>query len=233
MQILLDLMNIFNKVIIILLVSLFGVTTGGWVRPEVPQPIGRLDQPPIAGEILDYLFVEVNGASRTVKSGQELTIVRGDSVLIKEAVLRNHSIPPKDVQVVGLMRAHHGRNDARGLTFRTKDLASRLSEEGNGQVYAVIVRSKKVLHGTVYIRIREATLRYAEVLINDTKRILRDGETLKLSSKDMFKLNKVVTNLEHDDGVVFQIAEGSHGERAIRFLRHGVAFATIPLIVEE
>lgn len=233
MQILVDLMNICNKVIMILLVGLVGVTTGGWVRPQAPQSTGRLDQPSSAGEILDYLLVQVNGAPRMVKSGQELTIVRGDSVLIKEAILRNQTIQPKEVQVVGLMRTHHGRNDARGQIFRTKDLASRLSEEGKGQVYAVIVRSKKLLHGTVYIKIREAALRYAEVLINDTKHILRDGETLKLSSKDMFKLNKVVTNLEDEDGVVFQIAEGSHGERAIRFLRHGVAFATIPLIVEE
>ena len=226
-------MNILGKLSVAFFFATYSASGWGWVRPENPSQLGSMIKPSHFEDVLDYVLVEVNGASRVVKNGQELAIVRGDTLVIKEAVLRNQAISPKEVQVVGLMRSRQGRSEARGLTFQTRDLASRLSEAGKGQVYAVFARSKKLLHGTVYIHIQEATLRYAEVLINDSRRILRDGETLKLSSKDMFKLNKVVTNLDRDDGVVFQIAEGSRGERAIRFLRHGVAFATIPLIIEE
>jgi hypothetical protein len=226
-------MNNVRKFIIPLIVAAQSASAWAWVRPAVPTQIGTRTAPSRSDDVLDYIVVDVNGVSRIVKNGQELAIVRGDALRIKEAVLRNQAISPKEVLVVGLMRSHQGRADVRGLLFHTKDLASRLSEDGKGQVYAVGVRSKKILHGMVYVNIREATLRYAEVFINDTRRILRDGETLRLSAKDMFKLNKVVTNLDRDDGVVFQIAEGSHGGRAIRFLRHGVAFATIPLIIQE
>jgi hypothetical protein len=203
----------------------------GWTRAQ-PEPkatsAGALD--PLRR--LDYILIEINGIPRTVRNGEELHLIRGDKLLVREAYL-HRGLSPKEVQVVGLTRTRSGTPDARGTEFRTKDLASRQSEGGKGQIYAIMVRTKKELHGVAYLRIQEPTLRYAEVTINNQKRVIRDGEVLKVSPKDLFKLDRIVTNLEGDEGVVFQIADGSHGERAIRFLRHGIAFATVPLVIEE
>lgn len=203
-----------------------------WSRPESPIQ-GSLKAPSNPAGRLESILLEVNGEPRMVRVNEELSVIRGDKIRVREAYLYDRSMMPKEVQVVGLMRTRQGQAESRGVEFRTKDLASRQSEGGKGQVYAVVVRSKKDLHGTAFLKIQDAALRYAEVSVNQTKRILRDGEPLKLSSKDLFKLHKIVTNLDHDDGVIFQIADGSRGERAIRFLRYGVAFATIPLIIEE
>lgn len=209
----------------------------GWTRPESPTSVPYVKD---RADRLDYVLVTVNGKPRMVKAGDELAVVRGDKLQVKEAALYGRGAI-REVNVIGYQRA--GTNDDRGATFSTKDLVARWSEGEGGAVYAVAAAGRKLLHGVVYLRVIEPVLRYAEVSINGKKRVLRDGEPLRASAKDLVKVERVETNLEAAGDVVFQIVPaasdgaaskdaGRPGLYEIRFLRGEQAFARIPLTLE-
>ncbi len=209
-----------------------------WVRPAAPPHSPKLTSE--AAQALDYVIVEVNGAPRLVKAGEELPVLRGDRLKIKEATLTDRGTQPKDVNLVGY-QSPNPKGEDRGYEFSTTDLKPRHSEDQKGDVYALQVATKKVLHGTVYLRLMNPVLRYAEVSINGQNRVLRDGEALRVKAKDLVKVERVVTNLEKNDDVLFQIAPTSakalagkaeSGEYEILFQRGGTEFARIPLHIE-
>lgn len=200
-----------------------------WVRPALPP--GSAKPATDSGLTLDYLIVEVNGEARMVKEGSELLILRGDRLLIKEASLVDRALEAKEVNVVGYQGP---KSDDRGRVFTTRDLKPKHSEDQKGDVFAVLVSSKKVLHGSVFFRLMDPVLRYAELSINGAKRVMRDGERLTVKAADLVKVERVVTNLEKNDGVLFQImpVDEKAKDYEIRFQRGGAAFARIPLKIE-
>ena len=156
-------------------------------------------------------------------------------MLVKEAGLRAPHLPIKEVNVVGFQAPHRGNED-RGIAFDSaKDLQAKYSEGGKGDVYAVVASSKGVLHGVVFLHLIAPALRYAEISVNGRAVTLRDGEPITVRGTDKVKVEKVVTNLESHDGVMFQMTEvdPAQGAYEIRFTRSGLAFATIPLRVKE
>jgi hypothetical protein len=200
-----------------------------WVRPALPK--GAPKATAEAGEKLDYVIVEVNGQPRLVKANGELPVLRGDRLRIKEAALVDKRVQPKEVNLVGYQSP---KGDDRGHDFTTMDLRARHSEDGKGDVFAVVVQSKKELHGAVYIRLMNPVLRYAEVSINGNNKVLRDGEAIEVKSTDLVKVERVVTNLDKNDDVLFQIApvDPANTRYEIRFQRGGTDFARIPLKIE-
>jgi hypothetical protein len=202
-----------------------------WTRPDTPSTAPHAAD---AALRLDYVLVEVNKKPHVLRDGEELALVKGDEVLVKEAGLRDKGQIIKEVNVVGF-QAPKG-NDDRGFAFDSaKDLKPKFSEGGKGEVYAVVAGAKGVQYGTVYLRLIEPTLRYAEISINGKPVTLRDHESLTVKGSDKVKVEKVVTNLESHDGVMFQMTEvdPAQGAYEIRFTRSGLAFATIPLRVKE
>lgn len=210
-----------------------------WVRPAAPANSPKPTSE--AGRQLDYVIVEVNGQPRLVKSGAELPVLRGDHLKIKEATLNDRSTQPKDVNLVGY-QSPSPKGEDRGYEFTTTDLKTRHSEDQKGEVYALQVATKNVLHGTVYLKLMNPVLRYAEVSINGANKVLRDGESLSVKATDLVKVERVVTNLEKNDDVLFQIAPafskpsagkpGVSGAYEILFQRGGTDFARIPLKIE-
>lgn len=206
-----------------------------WVRPAAPPNSPKPTSE--AGQRLDYVIVEVNGAPRLVKAGAELPVLRGDRLKIREAALANKDLEPREVNLVGY-QSPSPKGEDRGYEFSTSDLKPRHSEDQKGDVYALQVTSKKVLHGTVYLKLMNPVLRYAEVSINGQRRVLRDGESLSVKAKDLVKVERVVTNLEKNDDVLFQIAPvtptpNSRSNYEILFQRGGAEFARIPLQIEQ
>lgn len=203
-----------------------------WTRPEAPSTVPRAAEPALR---LDYVLVLVNAKPHLLRDGEELAIVRGDQVVIKEAGLRDKQHLIKEVNVIGFQAPKGGNEDRGQLIDTAKDLKAKYSESGKGQVYAVLAGSKGVLHGGVFLRLIEPTLRYAEISVNGKQLTLRDGEPVTVRGTDKVKVEKVVTNLESHEGVMFQMTEvdPAQGAYEIRFLRSGLAFATIPLRVRE
>ena len=217
-----------------LLVALAAFATVAWVRPAVPTTA----KPATAfGQQLDYVIVAVNGEPHLVHDGDELPVVRGDMIVVRDAVLRDPKLVPRSVRLVG---AHHGpHGDDRGLPFTTEQLRVRDSENKQGQTFAVLALTKGTLHGAVFLRVVEPELRYAEIQVNGRSRVLRDGEPLEVKATDQVKVSKVVTNLQSTDGVLFRIDKPVHpdkdapAEYEIRFTRAGQPFASIPLKVTD
>lgn len=186
----------------------------------------------VRADQLDYVLVSVNGKSRMVRAGDELPVIRGDTVSVAEAVLVGRK-PIKDVNVLGL---HGPKNDDRGVSFKTDKLMPRYSEGDKGEVYAIMANAKKQLAGVVYLRLIDPVLRYAEISVNGKKHVLRDGEALDAKAKDIVKVESVKTNLEGTSDVIFQIVptpEVGADRYEIRFLRAGQPFARIPLKLER
>ncbi len=209
-----------------------------WVRPAAPPNSPK--PTPEASQRLDYVIVEVNGQPRLVKAGGELPVLRGDHLKIKKAALVGIATEPKEVNLVGY-QSPGPKGEDRGYEFTTMDLKARHSEDQKGDVYALQAATKKILHGTVYLKLMNPVLRYAEVSINGTKKVLRDGESLAVKATDLVKVERVVTNLEKTDDVLFQIAPAfgrrplagrPEGDYEIRFQRGGTDFARIPLKIE-
>jgi hypothetical protein len=230
-----------------------------WVRPQLPTPA----RTPLAhGAKLAYFMVEIEGEPRMVKDGEELVVLRGDRLVVREAVLATGDRAegaslvgaPRDAASVALasagatpVKTRAASRKARepagdlGAVIDTLALKPKLSENGLGDVWALLATSRRTLHGAAFVKVLPPSLRYAEIEVNGKPAMLRDGEALRLKATDLFKVRRVVTNLPSDDGVSFQIATlpASAGAavdaptRAIRFLRRGVPFAAVPLDIRE
>ncbi|TWW12797.1 hypothetical protein E3A20_00320 [Planctomyces bekefii] len=215
-----------------LLGPVFLVLLVGWVRPSAPAP-KRLSKPTKAQDSLDYMLLEVNGKSRMVRNGDELVVVRGDVITVRQAALVGRA-PLKEVHVVGLPAAFKPNkgSDRRDVAFRTSDLDRKLSEEAKGEVFAVTALTQRHLAGAVYLRLIDPVLRYVEISINGQKRVLRDGEAFQAKSEDQFKVDQVITNIEGTSDVSVQVAPLSEQDPQVfemRFLRSGQVFARIPM----
>lgn len=216
---------------------------GGWVRPQLPTSARPVPQ---AKARLDYVTIEVRGETKVVRAGEELALVVGDVFTVRDAFLVDKTQRPGEVNVLGFS---HGQRKVRASEDRGQAIDTagallkvRWSEGGQGQVYAIATQTGNELHGTVFVRLLEPVLRYAEVSINGKPRTMRDGEALSLRRSDKLKVHRVVTNLQDDAGVVFQIVEQvaagggppvEPGRYEIRFLRSGRRFASIPLKVVD
>ena len=213
-------------------VALAAFAAVGWVRPAVPTSA----KPAAAfGQRLDYVIVAVNGEPHLVHDGEELAVVRGDMLVVRDAVLHDPKAAPRSVRLVG---ARHGpKGDDRGLPFTTEQLRAKDSEDKKGETFAVLALTRGTLHGAVFVRVVEPELRYAEILVNGRARVLRDGEPLTVKATDQVKVQKVVTNLQSTDGVLFRIDRSTDksapDDYRILFTRAGVPFATIPLKVDD
>lgn len=214
-----------------------------WVRPQLPA-VGRLL--PTSKAQLDYITIELGGETKLVRSGQELSMVIGDIFTVKDAYLMDKQARPGFINVIGFahQQAKLNPNEDRGQTIDTMVLMRKpgWSEGGRGKVFAVAAQTGKDVHGMIFIKLVEPTLRFAEIQINGEPRTMRDGETLFLKKSDRFKVSRVVTNLYDDSRVTFQIVKPldqaksdtkSAQQYEIRFLRAGRIFAAIPCQVSD
>lgn len=221
--------KILCRAALLALMGLIAQPAFSWVRPEAPTKA----KPAPAAQRLDYVVIAVNGKPRLVRAGDELAVVRGDQIVVQDGALADKQ-KPKELDVIGWKAKRALNNDDRGQAIDTADLALKYSEHEKGELWAVLAQSRKTLHGAVYLKVIDPVLRYAEISVNGARRVLRDGEPLAVKGSDQVKVEKVATNLESTDGVVFQIVgDPARGGDAyeIRFLRSGLAFARIPLTV--
>jgi hypothetical protein len=230
--------------------------SAAWVRPQVPTTAKPAED---RSQKLDYMIIAVNGEPRMVRDGQEITIVRGDKLLVKDASLVDRSMQAGELNVVGFVGSRKTPANDKGFELDTAvDLKPGWSEDGRGDVYAIVAATRSLRHGSVFVRLLEPELRYAQLSVNGKPMILRAGEPITVAGPDKVKVERVVTNLQSNAGVYFQIvpafvepdaaaadlAAGAAAVAAapaepkpvqdyeIRFLRGERLFATIPLKVK-
>jgi hypothetical protein len=221
------------RVIKINVFMVLGLLLISWARPNSPTKVALSSS---YDHKLDYIIVKINDVTHVVRASQEVSLIRGDTLLVKSASLNNKSSKVGVVNLVGYRHPVHGGSEDRGYKIDSaKNLDKKYSENGADKIYAVTAISSREFHGSIYIKVIEPALKYAVIGINGEDHVLRDGESLDINRSDMVKVKKVETNVDDNVTVNFQIFEqqtkdGSFHE--IRFTRSGQMFARIPLKIK-
>lgn len=223
------------KFLIITVVFLISGGAGAWQRPDWPTK-----NYPITNEKahLEHIVVEVNGEKKVLKNNATLKIGFGDWLRLDHAVLESGDAGAEvKLNIVGYRRKGGIPGQDKGEKVHTEDgLNAKWSENEQGKVYAVKVTSSAGFHGGGYIELIDPVLDHIEVTINRSPKLLREGEILDIKASDTIKVNKLVTNINQIDNVVFQIIEVNHlrnQTHEMRLLRGKKVFAKIPVNMEN
>ena len=206
------------------------LATVGWVRPELPVAI---DTAAPAESRLEYVLVLVNDEPHMVNRNSQLTVLWGDKLEMRQAkVSHPESQPSVKIHVYGYSRRPVGSFDDRGREFFSEHLQAKYSEGGKGEVYAVVASTAGRPSGAVFLRVVAPELAFAEVKVNGRKQLVRAGEALNMRRSDTLQVERVVTNIPGNRGVLVQMAPAGSGvQAAMHFLRGGRVFASIPFKV--
>lgn len=207
----------------------------GWVLPE---PYQKLEPPKDPGNLLDAVIIEINGQSKKVPSDGELPFVKGDTIKVRLALLKNAKSKSYPLSTEGISRTHELP------TNRIIDTSQETIDKSNavdpaGMVFPIVLRSNQTLHGVVFLHRVEPTLSYADILINGKKVVMREGEKISVKAKDHFKVLKVMTNVPDNKDITFKVipvsgqSTGPGKNYQITFRHKESIFAKIPLTVED
>lgn len=224
--------------LIVLSLSLFMVS---W---KLPGKYASFESPATSEGLLSYVVVELNGKKHLIKNTEELTLIRGDQFKILSAHLNDRNLKPKTVDLIGYPSGKRESKDLNVSIDSVKGLLPHWALDKKKTVYAAVVYSGNVLHGVIYIRTAMPKLQYADIVVNKKLRVMRDDETLILDANDKIKVKKVVTNLESDEDVRFEVVPSDNPALVekhirpaksyeLRFNRKGLVFAKIPMLVEN
>ncbi len=215
-----------------------------WGKYNLPTYYKNYKQAEDYNQILDYMVVEVNKSPVVLRKDENLQLIKGDEFMIKEAVLRNSKKRPSIINVVGFRFPGGGIHDGGGEIDSAKIRPSwAVKKNYRENTFVIVVHSKKTIHGLGFLKVIEPQLSYADISINGKKRVMREGETLRVKTTDQFKVEKVVTNIEKNKGIRFQIRPKNvpdgdfkrklSEELDILFSHKEYIFARIPIVVEK
>ena len=208
---------------------------------ERSSPIHWGQEPTDPGKKLDFLILEKNGTRVSVRDGEILQILRGDKLKLIDAKIRDGSSATK-VNFVGFSPPKsRGSHDLRYTIDTGRDLIKKWSGGGAGKLYTINANTGDLYQGHILLELIEPSLEYCEVLIDGKPKILRENESLTVSASSKFKVNRVVTNVDVPEEVMFDIvpekaASGNtpNGKLySIEFSRSGRIFGKIPLRIES
>jgi hypothetical protein len=231
-----------RKILDFVVTAIAAVSSIGWTLPGTYKSMEQA--PSGAPDALSHVVFEVNGERAIVDRDGLLSVVQGDKVTIVEAYLTDRKRVPEHVNLIGFSSDPTKLTEDRGSPFSTlKGFDPKWTVDDDKTVYSIAVTTKKILNGAVFMKIARPTLKFADILVNDSIKVMREGETLVLGATDKVKVKNVVTNLEKNDDVDFEIIktndqdlESRHIRKAtafeIRFSRQGQVFAKIPMLVE-
>lgn len=210
---------------------------------DLPAAYRTLATPAEEGALLDYVVIAVNGRMKKVSRGAELDFVRGDILKVINVSLKDPTRKINLVQIDGFKKADGSVEAREQLIDTSYDLIQKDDAvDPDGAVYALLTRTRGIVHGAVFLRRTEPTLGYIDVLINGKTRVMREGEGLHVKKSDHFKIVKFVTNIRENKDITFTVLPILEAKTKthialqnyqIVFRRKNRIFAKIPLTVEN
>ena len=90
----------------------------------------------------------------------------------------------------------------------------------------------------IYLKRIEPRVKYLDLTINGKPRVMREGESLLVKETDIFKVKKIVTNIDKVEDIKFKIvpkfSEQKRLEQYEIVLKHkDYIFARLPMAVED
>lgn len=198
------------------------------------------------GEQLEAMIIAINDQPILVEAGSVLTYLRGDTIEVREAFLKDRSKKIAAVNIIGYInREKTNPMDDRGEVIDTSTNLVELEwavDREQGQ-YAVLASSNKTLHGGVTLQPLEPELQYVDVTVNGEPRVVRAGDKLVMKSSDKFKIVAVASSVKDQKSVQFTIMPMSEVPddllsstqgatyHSIIFSHRDYVFGTIPLVI--
>jgi hypothetical protein len=185
---------------------------------------------------LDFAIVEVNGERRFLRSGEQLTVFRGDIIQVKRVALRDQDLNVDSTVLFKWVPEHRGSfvQEMAGKRFDTAKLSvfrSATHEAMDSFSGRIVFRTGNVRHGFIQLNVIAPTLQYVEVSVNQTRHLLRDGAVIKVKPEDLFKVFHVETNLPKSETVYYQVSQDKE-RYYLQFARKNILFATVTLDME-
>ncbi len=211
------------------LILFFCTAWRSWVSPTRYSPRERFAAP---AQQLAYLIIEVNGERRLLRAGAQTDIVRGDTLKVVAALLRDRRRQAQYINFVGFKNPPDNGRDKGYVVKTDTQLLPYFSQRGEGKIYAFVVGSGVKVHGEAFLRLLDPQLRYAVLRVNDSKRlVLRDGEPVQVALDDRLTISNVSVNFTSYQGLTFDIYRDANAavSHEIRFARGDKIFARIPL----
>jgi len=160
---------------------------------------------------LEKIEIAVAGKKYALGCGDTLTVIRGDTIILTDAVTSDPLFTNFRINFYGFI-GNQNRNDAedRGYFINTgKNLMPRFSIGGTGNIYRIEALHGSAVIGNVFLKIIDPEVLYVIVEHPDgTKHALTPGSTMTCGSVDSLTLLSVISNVTTEPYITASITHG-------------------------
>ena len=173
-------------------------------------------------EKVKYLVIEAKGHRILLSNGEILDLVEGDHLKLLDVIPSRPDSSEVKVNFKGFVSNwKNNTGEDRGYDINTSsDLVTRFSLQKKGKVYEIIVTEGTNVWGQFFVKLNPPRLDYLVLKVNDCPpKVLRSGDSIKLSKGDELCLEEMQTNLYSKQRVHLSI----NGHSLIPGKKQGVA----------
>ena len=174
----------------------------GWIRLKVDD--GGKQILAESNPVVQYFVVEINGQKRLVAAGQNLPLIEGDRLKLKDSWTSTGQRGMFALNFKGFVGdKDNNTGDDRGLDIATeRGLMKKWSMEGEGRRYRVVAERGKKELGEFYIQLKEPSLDYLVIQAGrKAKYALSPDETLLMDKDGEFRVVDVKANFDSRAGL--------------------------------
>jgi hypothetical protein len=145
-----------------------------------------------------YLVIEAKGHRILLSNGETFDLVEGDHLKILDVIPSRLSSSEVKINFKGFVgNWKNNTGEDRGYDINTSsDLMARFSLQKKGKVYEIIVTEGTNVLGQFFVKLNPLKFNYLVLKVNDCPpKILRSGDSIKLSKGDELCLKEMQTNL--------------------------------------
>jgi len=175
---------------------------------EIPIRISQRSGESTLNAKVKYLVIEAKGHRILLSNGKTLDLVEGDNLKILDVIPSRLSSSEVKINFKGFVgNWKNNTGEDRGYDINTSsDLMARFSLKKKGKVYKIIVTEGTNVLGQFFVKLKPPKLNYLVLKVNDCPpKILRSGDSIKLSKGDELCLKEMQTNLYSKQRVYLSI----------------------------
>jgi hypothetical protein len=166
------------------------------IAPEHKEAVSLAGMSHLKG---NYFIIDVNGTSRMVSQGEELPVILGDIVTVKD-FLGPDSSKSINVNFQGFVgNPADNRGEDRGYPANTaNDLLKNWSEEKQGKKYIIAAKRGRRIISSITLRINEPDFKYLVVNNPENNKAVigRKGDSVSVQDVRSVVLEDIITNIE-------------------------------------
>ena len=149
-------------------------------------------------EKVKYLVIEAKGHRILLSNGERLDLVEGDHLKLLDIIPSRPDSSEIKINFKGFVgNWKNNTGEDRGYDINTSsDLMARFSLQKKGKIYEIIVTDGTNVLGKFFVKLNSPRLDYLVLKVNDCPpKVLRSGDSIKLSKGDELCLKEMQTNL--------------------------------------